>query len=161
MTPGKKQLPEWILTQIYVTKMTSLGCNKRIHYSDVIMSAMVSLIIGFSIVYWTVCLRADQRIHQSSVLLAFVRGIHRWPVNSLHKGPVKRKMVTFYDVIMYLALYVTHSIDLIDSFPSSVCHRNIAQHLMATNAAWSVACHINADSKLALYMAIGMVYGTL
>ena len=28
------------------------------------------------------------RKHQSSISLAFVRGIHRWPVNSLHKGTV-------------------------------------------------------------------------
>ena len=27
-------------------------------------------------------------------------GIHRWPVNSRHKGPVKRKMFPFDDVIM-------------------------------------------------------------
>ena len=31
---------------------------------------------------------ADQRKHQSSASLAFVRGIHRWPVNSPHKRPV-------------------------------------------------------------------------
>ena len=42
----------------------------------------------------------DQRKHQSSASLAFVRGIHRWPVNSPHKGPVTRKMFPFYDVIM-------------------------------------------------------------
>ena len=35
---------------------------------------------------------ADQRKHQCSVSLAFVWGIHRWPVNSPHKGPVTRKM---------------------------------------------------------------------
>ena len=29
----------------------------------------------------------DQRKHQSSASLAFVRGIHRWPVDSPHKGP--------------------------------------------------------------------------
>ena len=33
--------------------------------------------------------------------LAFVRGIHRCPVNSLHKGPVTRKMFPFDDVIMF------------------------------------------------------------
>ena len=33
------------------------------------------------------CLKLVQRKHQSSASLAFVRGIHRWPVNSLHKGP--------------------------------------------------------------------------
>ena len=40
------------------------------------------------------------RKHQSSASLAFVRGIHRWPVNSPHKGPVTRKMFLFDDVIM-------------------------------------------------------------
>ena len=42
----------------------------------------------------------DQRNHQSSASLAFVRGIHRWPVNSPHKGPVTQKMFPFDDVIM-------------------------------------------------------------
>ena len=32
--------------------------------------------------------------------LAFVRGIHRWPVNFPHKRPVTRKMFPFDDVIM-------------------------------------------------------------
>ena len=43
---------------------------------------------------------ADQRKHQSSGSLAFVRGIHRCPVNSPHKGPVTRKMFPFDAVIM-------------------------------------------------------------
>ena len=43
---------------------------------------------------------ADQRKHQSSASLAFVRGIHRRPVNSPHKGPVTRKVFPFDDVIM-------------------------------------------------------------
>ena len=34
---------------------------------------------------------ADQRKRQSTASLAFVRGIHRWPVNSPHKGPVTGK----------------------------------------------------------------------
>ena len=40
--------------------------------------------------------------HQSSASLAFVRGIHRWPVNSPHKRPVTRKTfpLNFDDVIM-------------------------------------------------------------
>ena len=36
----------------------------------------------------------------SSASLAFVRGIHRGPVNSSHKWPVTRKMFPFDDVIM-------------------------------------------------------------
>ena len=70
------------------------------HYSDVIMGAMVSQITGVSIVYPTVCSGADQRKHQSSESLAFVRAIHRRPLNSPHKWPVTRKMFPFDDVIM-------------------------------------------------------------
>ena len=39
----------------------------------------------------TVCSGADQRNHQISTSLAFLMGIHQWPVNSPHKGPVTRK----------------------------------------------------------------------
>ena len=38
--------------------------------------------------------------HRNSTSLAFVRGIHRWPVNSPHKRPETRKMYSFDDVIM-------------------------------------------------------------
>ena len=47
---------------------------------------------------------ADQRKHQSSASLAFVRVIHRWPVVSPHKGSVTRKMFPFDDVIMIVAV---------------------------------------------------------
>ena len=46
------------------------------YYSDVIMSTVASQITGVSI---------DHRKHQSSASLDFVRGIHRWPVDSPHK----------------------------------------------------------------------------
>ena len=46
---------------------------------------------------------ADQRKHQSSASLAFVRWIHRWLVNSPHTGPVTQKMLPFDDVIMDLS----------------------------------------------------------
>ena len=59
-----------------------------------------SQITSFTVVYSTVYTCADQRKHQRSASLAFVRGIHRWPVNSSHKGPVTRKMFPFDDVIM-------------------------------------------------------------
>ena len=75
----------------------------RVHYNDVIMSTMASQITDVSIVYLTVPSGADQRKHQSSASLAFVWGIHRWSVNSPHKGPVTRKMFPFYDVIMRMA----------------------------------------------------------
>ena len=75
------------------------------HYNDIIMTAMASQITSLAIVYSTVYSGADQRKHQSSVSLAFVRGIHRWPVNLLLIGPVTRKMFLFDDVIMRRHLY--------------------------------------------------------
>ena len=68
--------------------------------NDVIMSAMASQITSLTIVYSTVYSGSDERKHQSSASLAFVRGIHRWPMNSPHKGPVTRKMFPFDDAIM-------------------------------------------------------------
>ena len=71
-----------------------------LHYNDLIMSAIASQITSLTIVYSTVYTGANQRKHQSSASLAFVRGIHRGPVNSPHKWPVTRKMFPFDDVIM-------------------------------------------------------------
>ena len=64
------------------------------------MSMMVSQITSLTIVYSSVYSDADQRKHQSSASLAFVRGIDRGPVNSPHKWPVTRKIFPFDDVIM-------------------------------------------------------------
>ena len=70
------------------------------HYDDAIMDPMASQITSHTIVYSTVYSGADQSWHQSSASLAFVWGIHRWPVNSPHKWPVTRKIFPFDDVIM-------------------------------------------------------------
>ena len=68
------------------------------------MGAMASQITGLTIVNSTVYSDADQRKHQSSASLAYLRGNHRGPVNSPHKWPVTRKMFPFDDVIMFLKL---------------------------------------------------------
>ena len=70
------------------------------HNSDVIMSTLASQITSFTIVYSIVYSGVYQSKHQISALLAFVRGIHRWPVNILHKGQVTRKIFPFDDVVM-------------------------------------------------------------
>ena len=59
--------------------------------------------------YSTGYLGADQRKHESSASLAFVRGIHRRPVNSPHKGTVTRNMFLFDDVIMVSFLQPTRN----------------------------------------------------
>ena len=84
----------------WILHMEYLNCKEK-PYSDVRMGAIASQINGLSVVYSTVCSGGDQRKHQSSASLAFVRGIHRWPVNSLHKKPLTRKMIPFDDVIMW------------------------------------------------------------
>ena len=77
------------------------------HYNVVIMSAMVSQTTSFMIVYSTVYSGTDQRKHQSSASLAFVRGIHWWLVNSPHKGPVTQKMFPFdYIISTYLPVFL-------------------------------------------------------
>ena len=58
------------------------------------MSEMASQITGVSTVCSTFCSCADQRKHQSFTRLASVRGLHRWAVDSSHKGPVTRKIVS-------------------------------------------------------------------
>ena len=45
-------------------------------------------------------IQSQIRKHESSASLAFVRGNHRWLVNSPQRGPVTRKMFPFGDVIM-------------------------------------------------------------
>ena len=61
---------------------------------------IASQITSLTIVYSTVYSDAAQRKYQSSASPAFVRGIHRGPVNSPHKWPVTRKTFPFDDVIM-------------------------------------------------------------
>ena len=64
------------------------------------MGEIASQITSLTIVYSAVYSDADHRKYQSSASLAFVRGIHREPVNSPHIWPVTRKMFPFDDVIM-------------------------------------------------------------
>ena len=91
---------------ISFTGKTSLSQSQTYHpganyTSDVITSVMASQITGVTIVCSTVSSGADQRKHQRSTLLAFVRGIHGWPVNFPHKGLVARKMFPFDDANMF------------------------------------------------------------
>ena len=60
------------------------------------MGSMASQITSLTIVYSAVYSGEDQRKHQSSASLAFVRGIHRGPVNSPHKWPVTRNFFSIW-----------------------------------------------------------------
>ena len=66
------------------------------------MVAVATQITSLTIVYSTVYSGADQRKHQSSASLAFVRWIHRWPVTGEFPALMasNAKMFPFDDVIM-------------------------------------------------------------
>ena len=72
---------------------------------------MASQITSLTFIYPCVYSSADQRKHQSSASLAFVREFHRWPVNVSHKGSVTREMFPFDDVNMIwkAAAYSQHT----------------------------------------------------
>ena len=112
----------WPFCSGLIVGFRSTGGNEAtrfFHYTDVIISAMVSQITSFTIVYTTVYSGADQRKHQSSASLAFVREIHRGPVNSPHKRPVTRKVFPFDDVIMLFDIYYIHISRTACSVPKS------------------------------------------
>ena len=100
-----KILPDFFTNRYVVYQpllsLTFSSCSQvSAHYHDVIMDAIASQIPSLTIAYSTVYSDADERQHQSSTSLAFVRGIHRWLVNAPHKWPATWKMFPFDDVIM-------------------------------------------------------------
>ena len=86
-----KPLPELKITN-HQWGLLVFTCGKfhekmsKKHYDDVKMDMIGSQITSLTIVYSTVYSGADQRKHQSSASLAFVLGIHRWPVISRTNG---------------------------------------------------------------------------
>ena len=84
---GDWKLPSTKAGHAHISGRQNFTLGVHAHCSDVIMSMMVSQIASVLIVCSPVCSGADQRKHQSSALLAFVRGIlffvrgiHQWPV---------------------------------------------------------------------------------
>ena len=90
----------YINTQLYCLTTIYGRVSGNALYSDIIISAIASQITSLTIVYSTVYSGTDHRQHLLSASLAFVRGIHQWPVNSPQKGPVTQKMFPFDGVIM-------------------------------------------------------------
>ena len=94
-----KQIWNQLFCPIFVHMHVSIQCNapvENLHYNDAIMGAIASQITSLTVVYSTVYSDADQRKHQSSVSLTFVREFTGDP----HKWPVTRKMFLFDDVLM-------------------------------------------------------------
>ena len=85
--------------------------------------------------------RKYRRKHQCSESLAFVRGIHRSPVNSPQKGSVTRKMFTCDDVIMSVGAKIFNICDICYGPTSAAfdehfgaelpCYKRVRWHLVS------------------------------
>ena len=106
------------------------------------MSAMASQIISLTIVYSTVYSGTDQRKHQSSASLAFVRGIRRGPVNSPHKGPVTRKMFHLMTSSWLWWCWCVNHCRTHHIFPSCWSLIHFREPLPPLNFCWAVAKQI-------------------
>ena len=116
------------------------------------MGAIASQITSLAIVYSTVYSGWDQRKHQSSESLAFVRGIHRGPVNSPHKWPVTQKMLPFDDVIMYShpTYAMLHSVQRYDLTCTEILDfdaNNMLQHALPAPPSTSFPPELLADKR--------------
>ena len=98
------------------------------------MTMLASQITSLTVVYSIVHSCVNQRKHQSSASLAFVREIHRGPVNFPHKWPVTRKMFPFDDIIMIRRLF-----QALVSMNALSRHNKALEHLL--NIVWSMVCH--------------------
>ena len=137
--------------------MKEVRATTNMHYNDVIMNAMVSQIISLVTVYLIVNSGADQRKHQSSASLAFQREIHRWLVNSPHKGPVTRKMFPFNDVIMWFSQLklilssieqtnVLQQVPLLSGSGETDCNANVIWTLLSSLAALATSGAVSDEN---------------
>ena len=64
------------------------------------MGTIASEITSLTIVYTIIYSDADQRKHQTSTSLAFVRGIHRGPVNGEFTAQMASNAAFFFHLMM-------------------------------------------------------------
>ena len=74
--------------------------NLVVQYSRFLLSVIASQITGVSIVCSAVCSGEDQRNTKALRHCSMLSGIHRSPLDCLHKGAITWKMFPFEDVIM-------------------------------------------------------------
>ena len=68
--------------------------------------------------------------------LAFVRGIHQWPMNSPHKGPVTWEMLTFD----YFIMLCRNSVELVGTYTGNIPAKynvQLANNSLITIKIWS------------------------
>ena len=97
------------------------------HYNDVIMTTIASQITSLTVVCSTVYSDADQRKHQSSASLAFVRGIHRDRWIPRTKGQLRGKC--FHLMTSSCSFRYGYQVQF-------ACYRPITADLCVSNVAW-------------------------
>ena len=132
------------------------------HYSDVIMSAMLTQTPGVSIVYSTVFTGVDQRKHLSSVSLTFVKGIHYLLV--IGKFPTGRasnvEMFPFDDVIMpWYLLLAQHSLWMLPHVYVCPCvHTCMCMFMLSVFLSfWGCVCACVSISSAAIMCVISVL----
>ena len=107
------------------------------------MGAMASQITSLTIVYSNVYSDTDQRKHQSSASLAFVSGIHRWPVISPHTWPVTRKGFPFHVIMVKTLVKIPCFLYLI------VFNKNMTKCMLISGVAYE-KCFISDDWAISI-----------
>ena len=81
----------------------------------------------------------------------FVRGIHRWPVDFPHKGPVTRKMFPFDDAVMSWSHWgrVTHTCVIVTCYAPS---HYLVQGWYTFNWIHGNKCQWNSNQKTANFI---------
>ena len=107
------------------------------HYDDVTWPSCSLNSQSFDCMFNNSCVPTSKKL-QSPRYWPFVRGIHRWTVNSPHKGPLSRKKLPFEDIIMIWANvpwegYTKHVLIIIINVPYSLFFRNHVEDTKLTN----------------------------
>ena len=103
-----------IIMQNYVRVSKCPHWDNARSYHDMKLAAAVCILTHYMEVTWTLkhiispaiwlfvyqLVPANDREQQTSSLLALVKGLHQWPVDSTHKGPVMQQTFPCHDVIM-------------------------------------------------------------
>ena len=135
----------WFIINVLAVQCSCL-VDYVVHNCEFIMGAMASQITSLASVDPIVHSGADQRKHQSSKSLAFVRGIHRWPVHSPYKWPVTRKMFHLMTSSCHqLANRCIQSTALYHTVPMNLI-------VISITTVWGV-CVILACSDIALFIS--------
>ena len=115
------------------------------------MSAMASQITSLTIVYSTFHSDsdADQGKHRSSASLAFVWGIHRWPVNSPHKWPVTRNFFSIWWRHHVTEKGITRQCAYLEVF---ACHHDTMLILHTTQRGHLIIGHNKHPCRISFYL---------